>query len=126
MIEITPDQRRELAEIFDRFAPECGVVAFGTRVTGGARPWSDLDLALVGPAPLGMSRMGALCEQLEESSLPFRVDVVDWHSLNESFRKIISRDGELLKGEAAVARTSPCGHPLSGSMRDPGNLPRQR
>ena len=71
------------------YAPDCEVRAFGSRVTGGARPYSDLDLAIIGEAPLGLVSLGLIKEAFEESDLPIRVDVIDWHDTSESFRKII-------------------------------------
>ena len=39
--------------------------------------------------PLDIPCLGDLCEAFSQSDLPFRVDIVDWASVSESFRKII-------------------------------------
>jgi hypothetical protein len=39
--------------------------------------------------PLDLRTLGDLKDALSESNLPFRVDVVDWATTNEGFRKII-------------------------------------
>ena len=40
--------------------PSRGARAFGSRVTGTAKPYSDLDLAIVGPERLELGRLGAV------------------------------------------------------------------
>ena len=64
--------------------------AFGSRVTGMTKPWSDLDLAVMGPEPLGFRKVGRLIEAFQESTLPFRVDVLDWHDVSPTFQAIIA------------------------------------
>lgn len=69
------------------------VWAFGSRLTGKARPFSDLDLVLVGPQPVPLPLLAKLSEAFSESTLPFSVDLVDWHSLPESLRAVIRETG---------------------------------
>lgn len=71
--------------------PGVQVLAFGSRATGHAKPWSDLDLCLRGP--VSRSALSALREALVDSDLPWRVDLLFWDDLEESFQKIIARDG---------------------------------
>ena len=89
MIDLAPHHLDTVRAILREHAPDCEVRAFGSRVTGGARRYSDLDLAVIGDEPLGLIPLGLLREAFEESDLPIRVDVIDWHDTSESFRKII-------------------------------------
>ena len=89
MINLSERHLATIRRIMREYAPDCEVRAFGSRVTGGARPYSDLDLAIIGDAPLGLVSLGLIKEAFEESDLPIRVDVIDWHDTSESFRKII-------------------------------------
>ena len=89
MIDVTPEQLAEIKRILEEHVPDCEVRAFGSRVTGRVKPWSDLDLAVVGTGPLGWRRQGYLVEAFQESTLPFRVDVLDWHDVSPSFQAII-------------------------------------
>ena len=50
---------------------------FGSRARGGARQYSDLDLALEWDRPLGLDLIGRIAEALSESDLPYKVDIVD-------------------------------------------------
>ena len=79
--------RRALQE----FVPDREVLAYGSRITGTAVPFSDLDLAVMGCEPLCTSTLSRLKDALRESDLPFTVDVVDWASTEEYFRAIIRR-----------------------------------
>lgn len=71
--------------------PERDVLVFGSRAGGRAKPYSDLDLAILGSEALPLARMAELREAFQESDLPFKVDLVDWNSIEEGFRTIIQR-----------------------------------
>lgn len=77
--------RRILAEQL----PGCEVWAFGSRARGAAKPHSDLDLAVLTAEPLPLAVAARLHEAFSESDLPWRVDVVDWASTSEAFRRLI-------------------------------------
>ena len=59
---------------------------FGSRATGGAQRYSDLDLAIDAGRRLTLDELAILGEAFGDSDLPFKVDVVDWHSISEAFR----------------------------------------
>jgi predicted nucleotidyltransferase len=65
---------------------------FGSRATGTARRYSDLDVALEWERPLGLDLIGAVTEALSESELPYKVDVVDLRLVTPAFRMIIEPD----------------------------------
>lgn len=97
MIDLPPAQLAELRAILARHLPEgCGVLVFGSRVKGEAKTYSDLDLALVGAGPLGVDCLGCLREAFAESSLPIRVDILDWHAVPLTFQKLIAQGLEIL------------------------------
>lgn len=73
-------------------APDRIVWAFGSRATGRAKQYSDLDLAINGGKPLGIDLAAQLAEAFAESDLPYKVDIVDWSAASERFRKAIERD----------------------------------
>lgn len=65
--------------------------AFGSRAGGRPKPWSDLDLVLEGPQPLSLDLMAELAERFSESSLPWKVDLVDRAAIDEEFGRIVDR-----------------------------------
>lgn len=75
--------RRVLAPYAQPASPEVWV--FGSRATGAARPFSDLDLLVTRPNSLDWRARADLKDAFEASSLPFRVDVIEASRLSEGF-----------------------------------------
>lgn len=98
MLDLTPEHLAEVRRILQRHVPGCTVRAFGSRVHGNAKPFSDLDLAVMGDVPLDFRHLAALRDAFAESNLPFRVDVVDWAATSEAFRGIIEGAFEVVVG----------------------------
>lgn len=85
------DHRRLVLRVLRAHLPE-GAEAwvFGSRATGGARRYSDLDLAIDAGRPLTLDERARLAEGFRDSDLPYRVDLVDWHGIDERFRRLIA------------------------------------
>jgi predicted nucleotidyltransferase len=92
-IDIKPSDLDIVTTILRRQVPDREVLVFGSRVTGKAKPFSDLDLAVMGDQPLSSTVLGQLHDEFDESTLPFKVDIVDWATTNPAFKQIIARDG---------------------------------
>ncbi len=102
MIDLNPNHLATVERILTEHVAECEVRAFGSRATWTSKDYSDLDLAIVGSGPLDRRTLGRLKETFENSDLPIRVDVLDWHSISESFRKVIERDYVVLQDGVSV------------------------
>jgi len=89
-LDIAPEHLKIVREILRRHLPDHDVRVFGSRVTGRARAFSDLDLAIMGEIPLPLGLTAALAEAFSESDLPFKVDLVDWAAIGPQFRQIIA------------------------------------
>ena len=63
---------------------------YGSRVTGKNRKYSDLDLCYREIIPTKI--ISDIREELEESDIPFRVDLVYWNDMPEGFQKLIEKD----------------------------------
>ncbi len=98
-LELSPEQLEIVHGILARVIPGREVWVFGSRVQGRAKPFSDLDLAVIGDQPLSLSTSAELADAFEQSDLPIKVDVVDWATTSEAFRKIIAEQRVLLKGK---------------------------
>ena len=92
LIDIHPDHWAIVRDILQKNVPQYEVWAFGSRATGKAREFSDLDLAIITDKPLSLDVSASLSYDFSESDLPWKVDVADWAVTSESFRKIIERD----------------------------------
>ena len=92
LLDMRPDHIELVQRILRQHVPSAEVLAFGSRAKWLARDTSDLDLCIRATAALSFEKMGTLREAFEESNLPYKVDLVDWATTSESFRKIIERD----------------------------------
>ena len=81
LVALTPAQARTVRSIIHRVLPGARVRVFGSRATGRARPFSDLDLLLLEPPRLTWAQRADLRDLFEASELPFRVDVVEAEAL---------------------------------------------
>ena len=91
-IDIVPADLEIVRQILQDFVPEIEIRAFGSRVTWSARETSDLDLALMTDDRLSDSCSMNLREAFSESELPFKVDLIDWATTSDNFRKVIERE----------------------------------
>ena len=97
-IVIEPHEWEELSELLRRYVPGRRVWVFGSRATGRrVRRFSDLDIAVEGEE-LPFDEMAMLREALDESRLPFKVDIAELGSLSPEFRSRI--DAELVLVQA--------------------------
>lgn len=91
-IDLKPQDWHEVCHILKTLVPEYPVWAFGSRVKGTAKAYSDLDLAIITDQPLSLTKMATLKEAFDESVLSIRIDIVDWAATSEPFRNIIEQD----------------------------------
>ncbi len=89
MIKIPKEQLEIVCEILDDYLPTREVMAFGSRTTDTAKPYSDLDLAVMGEKPVDFNTLALLKDAFSESDIPFRVDILQWSRINPEFKKTI-------------------------------------
>ncbi|OOF40082.1 MULTISPECIES: nucleotidyltransferase family protein [Rodentibacter] len=91
MIDIEPKHLAIVQDILRTHLTGYEVRAFGSRVKGTARKFSDLDLVVMSEEPLSLRLFAEVSEAFSESDLPYKVDVLDWATTSESFREIIEQ-----------------------------------
>ena len=64
--------------------------AYGSRVKGTARKFSDLDLCYQEDIPLSV--ISRLREEFTDSNLPFEVELVNWKHMRTEFQEVIKGD----------------------------------
>lgn len=106
-IDVPPDDLATVIAVLEAHVPDVEVRAFGSRVRFTARETSDLDLVLMTDRPLGPEQLEALRDAFSESSLPFRVDVIDWSDTGERWRHVIERESILLRTRPRAVRLRP-------------------
>lgn len=97
MIDIASRHLKIIRGILKKHVPDHEVRAFGSRVNGSARTYSDLDLVIAGKTRLLKKNLYLLKEEFEESDLPFRVEIMDWQTISGDFRKIIKARYEVIQ-----------------------------
>ena len=102
-IDIRPDLWLIVHDILQKHVPHCEVWAYGSRARGTAKPYSDLDLAVISPQPLGLLLSASLSEDFSESDLPWKVDVLDWATTSPSFKAIVERQRVVVQQAALAA-----------------------
>ena len=111
MLDIAAAQQEEVQRLLRRRLPNAAAIVFGSRVAGwpfgrGPKPYSDLDIALFGITQRDDQALAHLRADLEESPLPWRVDISDAIDLPPPLRKLVERHGVLLQGHP-VPRIAP-------------------
>ncbi|HMQ77834.1 MAG TPA: nucleotidyltransferase domain-containing protein [Flavobacteriales bacterium] len=96
MLDLAPEHLRSLRIILSAHVPYAKAWAFGSRVKGTSRPFSDLDLALEGDSPIDPRTLALLRDDLVESDLPMTVDVIDLKTTNPGFRALVEQQRVLI------------------------------
>ena len=107
MLEVTAAQLAQIQHLLEQRLPHTAAIAFGSRVTDwpfgrGSKTYSDLDIALLGLAQTDLPALAHLRADLEESSLPWRVDISDVNDLPPALRVLVEQHGVLLQGRAVL------------------------
>jgi predicted nucleotidyltransferase len=99
MIDLDEKYLDEIRWILTGKVPDCEVRAFGSRLEGKAKKFSDLDLVLVGGEKLNWRRIELLKDAFSSSDIPIIVDVIDWHAISDEFRAIIENNYEIIQNK---------------------------
>ena len=90
-IDLKLQDWKEVKRILKTHVSTREVWAFGSRVEGTAKEYSDLDLVVITKKMLSLSVLADLKDAFNNSDLTIKVDLLDWASLSDSFRNIIER-----------------------------------
>lgn len=92
-LDLPPRYLALLRQLLESHLPDAEVWAYGSRVAGDGHETSDLDIVLRNPDDLKQSseNLPDFIEALQQSLIPFMVDVHDWAYLPEAFHQEIER-----------------------------------
>ncbi len=65
---------------------EFAVFLFGSRAVGNANSLSDIDVGIMGTKPLPTLIMADLDSDMEESIVPFKIDLIDFYQVDQAFK----------------------------------------
>lgn len=63
------------------------VFLFGSRACGNARKFSDIDVGIMGNEALSSIVQFEIEQAIDESIVPFKVDLVDFFNVDSTFKK---------------------------------------
>lgn len=90
-INVSEDDAEIINFILKLLPTNCQVWVFGSRLKTTIKPFSDLDLAIeCEQGPLSFSLLADLRQAFEDSSLPYKVDIVDMNTISSEFLNIIN------------------------------------
>ncbi len=103
MLDITAAQQELVQRLLHQRLPHAKAMVFGSRVGNwpfgqGAKPYSDLDIALFGLTAADALDLAHLRADIEESPLPWRVDITDANDLPPTLRALVEQRGVALQG----------------------------
>jgi len=97
-LHVEPKDLELVRDILQNYLPDFDVWAFGSRVHGeNLKPFSDLDLVVITEQPLDSLLFAELKDAFADSPLPFKVDLLDWSTTNESFRQLINKEHQIIQ-----------------------------
>lgn len=87
----TSEQKTIILDIIKKYFPNAQVFVFGSRANNAFKSTSDLDLCLKDKSTLDLSLWAKLEDELSQTNIPFKIDLVDWHRVSEEFQGIIAK-----------------------------------
>lgn len=67
---------------------EYEVFVYGSRAAGKAQKWSDIDIGIGGERGVPVRVLALIAEDLENSKVPYKVEIVDFKKTSDEFRKL--------------------------------------
>ncbi len=89
---LNSEYQNQLLTIIKKHVPTCTVYLYGSRARGDHQPSSDIDLAIDAGAKIHWHILSDIRNDIEESTIPFFVDVVDVHDSDQDFSNEIKKD----------------------------------
>lgn len=69
---------------------------FGSRVSGKGNQYSDIDIGIEGPNEISFEIMSKMREDIDNLSILYKIEIVDFQKVSSDFRKIALSHREYL------------------------------
>lgn len=96
MANISDNDRELIKKILEKYLPNLQYWVFGSRITGNAKPHSDLDIVIISLEKIDLLTLSTLREEFSLSNLSYKIDLVDWNRIDDEFRSVIKQNYEVL------------------------------
>lgn len=77
--------------------PNAKIYFFGSRVGDNHAKYADIDIAIEEDMAIRPGRIGEAINMFAESSIPYKIDILDYNSVSKDMQYFIKRDGVLWK-----------------------------
>lgn len=84
--------KTKMLEIIQLHLPTAKIYLYGSRARNENRKGSDIDIALDTGNVIDIKIMWKIEEAIEDSTIPFFVDVIDLNNISSKFRERIEKD----------------------------------
>ncbi len=91
---IDPQTFSKLKDILFRYIDpkDYSLFIFGSRATDKNKKYSDIDIGVEGKKPLTLRTLARVHDAFEESDLPYTVDVVDFATVSDRFKRVAKKE----------------------------------
>jgi uncharacterized protein len=96
-IDLLEIYKKQLLNIIEKNIPGCKVILFGSRATGTQKEGSDIDICLDAGFPVPFDSILDMYVDLDETTIPVKVDLVDLYTVDEKIRQEITKKGIVWK-----------------------------
>ena len=96
-MSITEKQKQTIINLIVALQPHVKIYLFGSQATGTQVRGSDVDIALDAGYPMKSADVGEIRDVLNETNMPYKFDVVDFHLVSEDMKAMILKEGILWK-----------------------------
>lgn len=90
MIDLEDKYIKFIKKTIGEVLSDVEIFIFGSRTQGKARKYSDVDIALKGEIPF--ADLLKIKANFEDSTFPYKVDVIDLANIKPEFFRIIEKD----------------------------------
>jgi uncharacterized protein len=87
--------KRKLIEIVFKYLPKARIFLYGSRARNDHTAESDIDIAIDNKSKIDKIMLSTIKEDVDESTIPFFVDIVDFAEVSDDLRNQILKDGIL-------------------------------
>ena len=95
--QLNPIYKKTLIKIITKHVPQGTIYLFGSRAAQTAQKTSDIDIAIDAGKIIQTIALSNIKEEVEESTIPFFVDIVDFHAVDNDMQNQITKYGVIWK-----------------------------
>lgn len=97
IMNIKSEHKDKILAVLSALFPDARIILFGSRAKDTHAAYSDVDVAIDMGSSIEPVYIGEARDMFSESTLPYKIDVVDFWSVPENMKKLILQEGVVWK-----------------------------